>query len=122
MTNIEASIPKPARRPANNRSRVGNGRDLLPMTDHRSATYRRFQDLYEDICGDLGGIAYLSEAQKQLVKMAATISAECERMVAMAMSGEKELNLAEYGAAADRVGRLLQRAISAGLCSGQLVP
>jgi hypothetical protein len=70
---------------------------------------RRFQDLFEDICGDLGGVDRLSEGQKQLVKMAATLSAELERLVAMSVSGERELDLSEYGAAADRVGRLLQR-------------
>jgi hypothetical protein len=32
-----------------------------------------------------------------------------ERLVAMSVSGERELDLSEYGPAADRVGRLLQR-------------
>jgi hypothetical protein len=43
------AIVKPSSR---QRSRVGNGSKLLPMTDGRSATYRRFKDLYGDICAD----------------------------------------------------------------------
>jgi hypothetical protein len=44
---------------------VANGSKLLPLTDGRSATARRFRDLVEDICGDLGGAAHLSEGQRQ---------------------------------------------------------
>jgi hypothetical protein len=53
MSNTELSAsntPPTAKRSKFTRSRVGNGRDLLPMTDHRP-----FQDLFEDICADLGG-------------------------------------------------------------------
>jgi hypothetical protein len=35
---LNSDIPKLARRPPAQRSRVGNGKVLLPMTDHRSAT------------------------------------------------------------------------------------
>jgi hypothetical protein len=49
--------PRPAKRQPCARSRVGNGKVLLAMTDGRSLTARRFQDLFEDICGDLGGRA-----------------------------------------------------------------
>jgi hypothetical protein len=79
---IAQTTPRPARRPPAQRSRVGNGKVLLPMTDGRSLTARRFQDLYEDIANDLGGLAVLSEAQKQLIRRVATLSAESERQEA----------------------------------------
>ena len=73
---IGETIPLPAKRQPFNRSRVGNGKVLLAMTDGRSMTARRFQDLFEDICGDLGGRDALSESQLQLVRRVATLSAE----------------------------------------------
>src|SRR5215467_4363246 len=56
------------------RSRVTNGSQLLPLTDGRSVTARRFRDLYEGICSDLGGADILSEGQKQLARRAARAS------------------------------------------------
>ena len=44
------------------KSRVTNGSKLLPLADGRSVTARRFRDIYEEVCGDLGGIEHLSEA------------------------------------------------------------
>ena len=49
------SIPPLDRRPAAHRSRVTNGSKLLPPADGRSVTARRFKDLFEFICNDLGG-------------------------------------------------------------------
>jgi hypothetical protein len=45
---LNSDIPKQARRKPEARSRVGNGKILLPMVDGRSATARRFKDLVED--------------------------------------------------------------------------
>jgi hypothetical protein len=106
---LNADIPKLARRPPAQRSRVGNGKVLLPMTDHRSATYRRFRDLYEDISADLGGVAMLSEGQRQLIRRAAMLSAESERMEALAARGEAEFDIDLYGMICDRLGRLFGR-------------
>jgi hypothetical protein len=91
------------------RSKLANGSKLLPLTDGRSATARRFRDLYEDICRDLGGVARLSEGQRQMVRRAAMISAECERMEAMAARGEAEFHVDTYGSLCDRLGRVFQR-------------
>ena len=52
-----------ARRKPEARSRVGNGKVLLPMTDGRSLTARRFQDLYEDVANDLGGLDFDRKAK-----------------------------------------------------------
>jgi hypothetical protein len=90
-------IPQPAKRSPAHRSRVANGSKLLPLTDGRSATARRFRDLFEDICGDLGGAAHLSEGQRQLVRRAAMLSAESERLEAMAARGEAAFDIDLYG-------------------------
>jgi hypothetical protein len=105
------------------RSRVTNGSKLLPLADGRSVTARRFRDLYEDIAGDLGGIDMLSEGQKQLIRRAAMLSAECERMEAMAARNDRRpdgaiawksetpfvFDLEIYGTLCDRLGRLFGR-------------
>jgi hypothetical protein len=70
-------------RKSHGRSQVGNGAKFLPMTDGRSATARRFKDLVQDISSDLGGVALLSEGQRQLIRRAAMLSAECERHEAL---------------------------------------
>ena len=70
------------------RSRVTNGSKLLPLADGRSVTARRFRDLYEDIAMDLGGLDCLSEGQKQLIRRAAMLSAESERLEALSARGE----------------------------------
>ena len=96
-------------RKSHGRSRVGNGAKLLPLTDGRSATARRFKDLVEDIAADLGGKDHLSEGQRQLIRRAAMLSAESERMEALAARGEAEFDIDLYGMICDRLGRLFGR-------------
>ena len=109
MSHFEASdSPSLNTRSLKVRSALSNGRKLLPMTDGRSATARRFRDLYEDICSDLGGVARLSEGQRQLIRRASMLSAEAERLEAMACRGEP-FDAEAYGVACDRLGRLFQR-------------
>src|ERR1700686_4962965 len=93
---LNFDIPKVARRKPEARSRVGNGKTLLPMVDGRSATARRFKDLVEDIAADLGGKDHLSEGQRQLIRRAAMLSAESERMEALAARGEAEFDIDLY--------------------------
>jgi hypothetical protein len=96
-------------RKSHGRSRVGNGAKLLPLTDGRSVTARRFKDLVEDISADLGGKALLSEGQRQLIRRAAMLSAECERQEALAARGEAGFDCDAYGVMCDRLGRLFGR-------------
>src|ERR1700736_1246999 len=96
-------------RKAMGRSRLSNGAKLLPMTDGRSATARRFKDLVEDIAADLGGKDHLSEGQRQLIRRAAMLSAESERMEVLAARGEAEFDIDLYGMICDRLGRLFGR-------------
>jgi hypothetical protein len=108
MESITEHIAQVAKR-SPQRSRVGNGAKLLPATDGRSMTARRFKDLVEDIAADLGGKAMLSEGQRQLIRRAAMLSAECERQEALAARGEAEFNCELYGTMCDRLGRLFGR-------------
>jgi hypothetical protein len=96
-------------RKSHGRSQVGNGKKLLPLTDGRSTTARRFKDLVEDIAADLGGKDHLSEGQRQLIRRAAMLSAECERQEALSARGEAEFNCELYGTMCDRLGRLFGR-------------
>ncbi len=120
-----AEVPQPVcgMKRSKGRSRVTNGSKLLPLSDGRSATARRFRDLYEDISADLGGVAMLSEGQRQLIRRAAMLSAECERMEAMAARNDRRpdgaiawksevpfvFDLEIYGTLCDRLGRLFGR-------------
>jgi hypothetical protein len=91
------------------RSKLANGSKLLPLTDGRSATARRFRDLYEEMTADLGGLSFLSEGQRQLCRRAALLSAELERLEALWSRGEAEFDADKYGMMTDRLGRCLQR-------------
>jgi hypothetical protein len=115
------NIPQVASRKGPHRSRVTNGSTLLPLADGRSVTARRFRDLFEDICADLGGVDILSEGQKQLARRAAMLSAECERLEALAARDERptrenwkedlanKFDVVTYGICCDRLGRLFDR-------------
>jgi hypothetical protein len=107
METASETTPRPARRPPAQRSRVGNGKVLLAMTDGRSLTARRFQDLYEDIANDLGGLDILSEAQKQLIRRVATLSAESERQEAEWANG-RPFDLTAYSTTANCMRRLFE--------------
>jgi hypothetical protein len=103
--NIQQVIP----RKSNGRSRVTNGSKLLPLADGRSVTARRFRDVFDAICADLGGVDICSEGQKQLARRAAMLSAECEKLEAQSARGDAEFDLEQYGQMTDRLGRCLAR-------------
>lgn len=96
------------------RSRITNGRELLPDVDGRSPWARRFRDLIELHTTDLGGVDVLSEAQRSLVRRCATIEVELEyqeaRMAELRLAdsapSEKQLDL--YSRLAGNLRRLLE--------------
>ncbi len=108
MENSAETTAQLASRSKHNRSRVGNGAKLLPLTDGRSATARRFKDLYGDIGADLGGLDWLSEAQRQLVRRAAMLSATCEMHEALSARGEKEFDIQLYVVMTNALRRVLE--------------
>ena len=102
--------PEVAKRPANIRSRVGNGSALFvdESVDGRSAAARRFRDVLSEITGDLGGPDHMSEGQKQLARRCALMAVECEKLEAKSVAGDP-IDLEAYGKLADRIGRAFQR-------------
>jgi hypothetical protein len=100
-----------AGRSRHHRSALTNGNRLFVLegnADGRSAAYRRFKDVLEQILADMGGAEHLSEGQRQLCRRAATISIIAESMEADAV-GNKTFDIDVYGQLTDRLGRCFQR-------------
>lgn len=91
------------------RSRVSNGRGLFAEGgDERGAWARRFRDLIGDHVADMGGADTLSEAQKSLVRRAATLEVQLEQLEARfseAPADIADLNL--YSTLSNTLRRLL---------------
>ncbi|ESX22799.1 hypothetical protein [Mesorhizobium sp. LSJC264A00] len=62
------------------RTRVTNGRDLLPGVDGRTHWARRMRDLIALHVSDLGGAQACSEAEKSIVRRVATLTIEMEKL------------------------------------------
>ncbi|MCV0396765.1 MAG: hypothetical protein K5872_20895 [Rhizobiaceae bacterium] len=62
------------------RTRVTNGRDLLPGVDGRTMWARRMRDIMALHIADLGGPDACSEAEKSVVRRIATLTIEMERL------------------------------------------
>ena len=62
------------------RSAISNGSQLFPDIDGRSAWMRRLRDLINHHVSDLGGEAYISEAERRLVRRAAMLTLQLEFM------------------------------------------
>jgi hypothetical protein len=93
------------------RSRVTNGRSLLPKgADGRSLWVRRMRDLLALHLNDLGGEDAVSEGEKAIVRRAATIIVALERMeFKFATQGEASTSeLETYQRLSNTLRRLLQ--------------
>jgi hypothetical protein len=90
------------------RSAVTSGRQLFISGDPNSAWSRRYHDLVVGHCNDIGpGPDLLSEAQLSLIRRAASIECELERLDAMLSAGA-EVNLDAYGRASSHLRRLFE--------------
>jgi hypothetical protein len=69
------------------RSAVANWTRLHVRKVGDTAWARRFKNVLAEIISDLGGRDGLSEGQRQLARRATTISLECEKSEATAVSG-----------------------------------
>ena len=106
---MPANSPVTATRKPEARSAVSNGRKLFfPGADGRSATARRFRDLYAALCTDLGGVDALTEMQKSLARRAASLSVSCEQCEADQISGRPFARL-EYSQMASALARILAK-------------
>jgi hypothetical protein len=96
------------RRPSKQRSRVGNGKDLLPDIDGRSALARRFKDIIGAVLVDQGGVDRLSESRLQLVRRFAAACVLAEQMESRLVNGE-EINIQEHSLLCSTLVRVAQR-------------
>jgi len=76
------------RRHKHGRTRITNGRDILPNIDGRSLIARRYRDIVSAILIDQGGVDRCSESRKQLIRRFAAAAVLAEQMEARLASGE----------------------------------
>lgn len=110
MENSPYDSPGIAERAPTQRSALTNGSALLPGVDGRSAWVRRCRDLIDLHLNDLGGADRVSEAERSIVRRAATLTVQLERMeAAFAVAGivDRE-TLDAYQRAAGSLRRLLE--------------
>ena len=75
------------------RSRLTNGKDLLPNVDGRSLIARRYRDICTAIASDQGGLDQLSEARIQLIRRYAACCVLAEAMESrLARGGQIDIN------------------------------
>lgn len=94
-----------AARPPASRSAVANqSRLFVEGLDGRSALARRYRDLVGQFTSDVGGNP--AEAQKQVIRRAASLSVWCEAVEARLAAGE-DIDIGPYTTACNSVRRLL---------------
>lgn len=105
---VEAnSVERGTARAKRPRSAVTSGRKLFVEGNPNSAWSRRYYDLCSHHISDAGGPDLLSEAQLSLIRRAAAIECELERLDARLSQGEA-VDLDEYGRAASHLRRLFE--------------
>jgi hypothetical protein len=104
-TSAAEAISKPAAR-----SRVSNGSTLLPGVDGRSTWVRRLRDLMALHLSDLGGPDHVSEAERSIIRRAATLTVELERLELRfaTADGASPFDLELYQRTANSLRRLLE--------------
>ncbi len=92
------------------RSRISNGSTLLPGVDGRSTWARRLRDLIDLHTADMGGVDYVTAAESSIIRRAACITVELERLeLSFATEGEADpKTLDQYQRAANSLRRLLE--------------
>jgi len=87
------------------KSRITNGKDILPGVDQRLKIARRYRDLVSALAVDQGGAAQLSEARMQLVRRFAAASVLAEQMEGRLANGE-QIDIAEHAQLSSTLVRL----------------
>jgi hypothetical protein len=63
-------------RPAKHRSRITNGRKLLPTVHPQSVWARAYRDTLDSLTAHLGGDDYVTEPQRMIARYAAVLNTE----------------------------------------------
>ncbi len=92
------------------RSRITNGTKLLPGIDGRSPWVRRCKDVIAAHLSDLGGADNTTAAERSIVRRAAVLTTELERLeVKFASAGEASTeDLEAYSRVSANLRRLLE--------------
>jgi hypothetical protein len=107
-TNSSRDRPRVARLSAAQRSRLSNGKEVLPDIDGRSAEARRFRDIANAVLADQGGASACSESRLQLVRRFAASAMLAERLEAKVVSGH-DIDIQEHALLCSTLCRLAQR-------------
>lgn len=93
-----------------NRSRITNGKAFVPGVDGRSGWVRRARDIQAQLVQDRGGQSLVSAAEALIMRRAAVLEAELERMEGIfAAAGEADnAQLGLYQTVANTQRRLLE--------------
>jgi hypothetical protein len=75
------------------RSRISNGRELLPNVDGRGIVARRYRDIICAVASDQGGAEGLSEARLQLIRRFSAASVLAEQMEARVSLAPADANV-----------------------------
>lgn len=87
------------------KSRITNGRELLPDVDGRSAIARRYRDIASAIVIDQGGFDQCSEARKQLIRRFAAGAVLAEQLESRLARGE-QIDINEHATLSNVLVRL----------------
>jgi hypothetical protein len=90
------------------RSRISNGRDVLPDVDGRSVVARRYRDIICAVISDQGGAEHLSEARLQLIRRFSAASVLSEQIEARLARGE-QIDIREYSLLVSTIVRVARR-------------
>jgi hypothetical protein len=104
---IDGAVTRPVAKPSKIRSAVTNGARSFILGDGNSSWYRRFKDIVELHISDLGGHQGLSEALLSLVRRAATLEVELERLEGQLSLGA-EIDLDAYSRVTNTLRRTLE--------------
>jgi hypothetical protein len=101
---------KPPRPDGRGRSRITNGKAFVPGVDGRSTWVRRARDVQAQLVQDRGGAGLVSAAETLLMRRAAILEAELERLEGIfAAAGEADGGqLGLYQTCANTQRRLLE--------------
>jgi hypothetical protein len=90
------------------RTRISNGRDVLPDVDGRSIIARRYRDIAKAIFVDQSGADQCSEARKQLIRRFAAAAVLAEQLESRLANGE-QIDIQEHATLSSTLVRLAQR-------------
>ncbi len=90
------------------RSRLTNGKDILPGVDGRSIVARRYHDLVAALVTDAGGVDRVGEVRAQLIRRFAALAVQAETMEARLALGQP-IDLGEHALISSTLVRLASR-------------